>query len=223
MSGRNLIQHCEESVKIALAKCDASHNFQHVDRVRNLAKQIAKGEGIVDRDVLEIIEVAALLHDVADYKYSGSDAANEHAARSILSAFSVPEETQDKVLDIVNNISFSKELDQQPSTASHSSHLLGIVQDADRLDAIGAIGIARCFYFGASKNRPIYDDQPPRLNMTKEEYRAHQSSSINHFHEKLLLLKHKMKTPTGKAFAERRHQFMVSYLDQLQAELQGET
>jgi uncharacterized protein len=188
-----------------------------------LATQIAKGEGIVDADLLEIIEVAALLHDVADYKYSGSDAANEDAARAILSSFAVPFETQAKVLNIVNGISFSKELDQESSNAQTSPQLVGIVQDADRLDAIGAIGIARCFYFGASRNRPIYDDSPPRLNMTKEEYRAHQSSSINHFHEKLLLLKHKMKTPTGKAFAEKRHVFMVSYLDQLTAELSGET
>ena len=164
--------------------------------------------------------MGALLHDIADSKFHGGDEdLAPRKARQFLESQSVDEAVIAEIILIINNMSYHSSLGDGPK---YSSHELQVVQDADRLDAIGAMGIARCFTYGGYKNRKLYDPEiKPNMNMTKEEYKASTAPTINHFYEKLLLLKDLMNTPTAKVLAEARHQFMVDFLEQWDGEVEG--
>ena len=181
----------------------------------NNSRLIAKGE----KADLQIIELGALLHDITDSKFHGGDeTVGPKVATDFLKDQEVSEETIDHVVKIIENISFKGgNVDQEFTSAE-----LDIVQDADRLDAIGAIGIARTFNYGGFKGRPLYNPEiKPNMTMTKEEYKTSNAPTINHFYEKLLLLKDRMNTKTGKKIAEERHAFMEQYLNQFYAEWNG--
>jgi len=184
------------------------------------ATQLAVQEGVVD---LEVVELAALLHDIKDWKYSNSETAGVEAAEKFLKSQGFDEDKVKKVVNIIENVSFKNEL-SKPIGETSLSIEAAIVQDADRLDAIGAIGIARTFSYGGAKNRSMYDPRyGPRENLTKEQYMqpSLHNTSINHFHEKLFLLKNMMKTKSGKLMAEKRHAFMMAYVDQFLSEWEG--
>lgn len=192
------------------------HDWWHIDRVRNLALEIAQGEGAD----LFITEVGALLHDIADHKFhGGSLVAGPAAAREWMHSLECDEQAIDKVVAIVSEVSF-----KGAGVETRMSSIEGqCVQDADRMDAIGAIGIARCFAFGGSRDQPIYDPtETTSQHDSFEAYHNSKSSSIGHFYEKLLLLKDRMNTATGKAVAEQRHEFMEKYLEQFYHEWQGQ-
>lgn len=212
----NLINITKTFVKAQLAQAEGGHDWFHIERVYNNAMLIAKGEACN----LEVVQLGALLHDIADSKFhDGDETVGPSMAWQFLSAQNVPEETIIHVVNIIENISFKG---GNHEMKFHSIEL-DIVQDADRLDALGAIGIARTFNYGGFKNRALYDPSiPPNLNMTKEEYKATTAPTLNHFYEKLLLLKDRMNTPTGKTIAESRHQYMVDFLEQFYAEWEGE-
>jgi uncharacterized protein len=197
---------------------DPSHDFFHIQRVLKISLFIAEKEKIKD-DNLEIIQLAAILHDIADYKYNTNLSAEN--SQSALSTFfekeCYPKEKADKVITIVNRIGFHKEIEEnQPPMFPE----LAIVADADKLDAMGAFGIARAFSYGAIKNRLIYDEScPPRQLFTKEEYMQKSNGpTYNHFFEKLLKLKSMIKTETGKKMAENRHQAMVLFINHMDSE-----
>jgi len=166
-----------------------------------------------------VCELGALLHDIADQKFHdrGPDFAPRKAI-AFLEKEHLPDEDISRVVDIIRHISFSSELNGNPVKSVD----LRIVQDADRLDAIGAVGIARAFNYGGFKSHPLHDPlQRPRSYRSAEEYLASPSSTINHFHEKLLLLKDRMNTGTARRMAEERHAFMLLFLDRFQAEWEG--
>ncbi len=204
-----------EFVKATLAGAEAGHDWFHIERVYKTAQTI---NAIEKGDEL-IVALAALLHDIADSKFNGGDEEiGPQKAGDFLKSIHVEEQVIVQVQQIIRNLSFKASF----GTLTFASKELDIVQDADRLDAIGAIGIARAFTYGGYKNRVLYDPAiAPKLNMSKEEYKNTTAPTINHFYEKLLLLKDLMKTPTGKAMAEKRHQFMASYLEQFYAEWEG--
>ncbi|CAI8309034.1 MAG: Uncharacterised protein [Flavobacteriaceae bacterium] len=160
------------------------------------------------------------MHDIADSKFhNGDDTVGPRVARKFLLQHNVDSFVINSVIDIINNISFNKSLE---TNNKPNSIELDVVQDADRLDAIGAIGIARCFNYGGFKNRKLFDPSiKPNLKMSKKEYKNSKAPTINHFYEKLLLLSDKMNTKTGKKIAKERHQFMTEYLDQFHAEWEG--
>lgn len=168
-----------------------------------------------------VVSLAALLHDIADSKfYNGDDSIGPKMARKFLNTQNISPEITEHVVQIIANMSFNKSLDKQTTFTSNE---MKVVQDADRLDAIGAIGIARCFNYGGFKNRAIYNPEiAPNLNMTTEAYKNATAPTINHFYEKLLLLKNQMNTSTGKQIATKRHHFMEVYLKQFFAEWNGE-
>lgn len=199
-------------VRDTLQNAEGGHDWWHIYRVWTNAKLIAKTE---HADLLTI-ELAALLHDVADSKFhNGDENIGPDTAGIFLRSINVNGETVMHVQQIIRYISFKSGFDKP---GFHSIEL-DIVQDADRLDAIGAIGIARTFSYGGFKGREIYNPEiKPNLNMSKAEYKNSTAPSINHFYEKLLLLKDKMNTATGQALAEQRHNFMLSYLDQFYSE-----
>lgn len=202
-------------VKEQLKNAEGGHDWFHIERVYKNAQVIAAAE---DCD-LEVVTLAALLHDIADSKFhNGDETIGPKVARAFLEANQVVPDTVDHVIAIIENISFKGgNFDQQ----FHSKEL-AIVQDADRLDAIGAIGIARTFNYGGFKNRALYDPEiKPNLSQTKEEYKKNEAPTINHFYEKLLLLSDKMNTETGKKMAKKRHDFMVHFLAQFYAEWEG--
>jgi len=195
-----------------LFKDDSSgHDIYHTIRVHNLAVSICREEH-ADMDV---VRLASLLHDVDDPKlFDTPDYGN---ARSFMDSENICPDTQDHVIDIIRNLSFKGSDSVTPSTLEGR-----IVQDADRMDAIGAIGIARAFAYGGSRGRAIHiPGEGPKENMSAEEYFANKGTSINHFYEKLLLLKDMMNTPTAKNMAQARHEFMASYLDEFYAEWDG--
>jgi uncharacterized protein len=177
---------------------------------------------IADGEVCDVnvVKLAALLHDIADSKFhNGDETIGPKIAREFLESEKVDETTIQHVINIIENISFKGGNNEK----TFSSIELDIVQDADRLDAIGAIGIARAFNYGGFKNRPLYNPKiAPKLRMSKEEYKNSQAPTLNHFYEKLLLLKDKMNTETGKQIAQERHQFMMTFLSQFYAEWDGE-
>ncbi|MEK8179077.1 HD domain-containing protein [Flavobacterium buctense] len=203
-------------VKEKLKNAEGGHDWFHIERVYKNAVLIAQGE---DCD-LTIVKLGALLHDIADSKFhNGDETVGPRTARTFLEAEKVDEVTIVHVINIIENISFKGGNFEKKF---HSKEL-EIVQDADRLDAIGAIGIARCFNYGGFKNRALYNPAiAPKLNMSKEEYKNSESPTLNHFYEKLLLLKDKMNTETGKKIAEARHLYMVNFLSQFYAEWEGE-
>lgn len=191
------------------------HDWYHIQRVTNNALLISDTEG-GDKTV---IELAALLHDIDDHKFNGGDAeAGARTAKKVMLEFSFDEVLIEKVTSIINKVSYKgANVDSVPNSIEGQ-----IVQDADRLDAIGAIGIARAFAYGGSKNRPIYEPEVTHeLHDSFDQYMNAKSHTINHFYEKLLLLKDKMNTVTGKKMAEKRHQVMVDFLDQFYDEWGG--
>lgn len=215
MPPNSLIENTIKFVKETLKGAEGGHDWFHIERVLNNSRLIAKGE---DAN-LEIVELGALLHDIADSKFHGGDeTVGPKVASDFLRSQNVSEETIEHVVKIIENISFKGGNTDQKFTSAE----LDIVQDADRLDAIGAIGVARAFNYGGFKGRGLYDPEiEPKLNMTKEEYKASNAPTINHFYEKLLLLKDRMNTETGKKIAQKRHEFMELYLEQFYAEWTG--
>ena len=203
-------------VKEQLQNAEGGHDWFHIERVYKNALLITEHETCD----LEIVKLSALLHDIADSKFhDGDETVGPKIARTFLEEENVNETTIAHVLRIIENISFKGgNFDKK-----FSSKELDIVQDADRLDALGAIGIARTFNYGGFKNRPIYDPNiAPNLNMSKEEYKNSEAPTLNHFYEKLLLLKDKMNTDSGKKIAQERHVFMEKFLSQFYAEWDGD-
>lgn len=203
-------------VKQQLQNAEGGHDWFHIERVYKNALLIAKEE---DCDVT-VVKLAALLHDIADSKFhDGDESVGPKIAREFLEFQNISEDIITHVIAIIENISFKGGNFEKKFTSKE----LAIVQDADRLDAIGAIGIARTFNYGGFKNRAIYNPNiQPNLNMSKEEYKNSEAPTLNHFYEKLLLLKDKMNTETGKKIAKKRHDFMVHFLAQFYAEWDGE-
>jgi uncharacterized protein len=211
-----IIEHTIRFVKEQLKNAEGGHDWFHIERVYKNALLIAEGE---DCDVT-VVKLGALLHDIADSKFhNGDESVGPKTARMFLEAQNVTEETILHVIAIIENISFKGgNFEQQ-----FRSKELEIVQDADRLDALGAIGIARTFNYGGFKNRTLYNPEiAPKLSQSKEEYKKSDAPTINHFYEKLLLLKDKMNTDTGKKIAKKRHDFMIHFLAQFYAEWDGE-
>jgi len=208
----NIIQNTIQFVKEKLEGAEAGHDWFHIERVWKLSKKIALTEDCN----LEVVELSALLHDIADPKFhKGDETVALKISREFLESQNVEEEIILQVLFIIQNISF-KNRNEVPADLPIE---LKIVQDADRIDAIGAIGVARTFNFGGFKNNLMYHpDIQPKLNMSKEEYKKSNGTTINHFYEKLLLLKDLMNTNEGKKIAEERHQFMLTFLDQFMKE-----
>lgn len=203
-------------VKEKLAGAEAGHDWFHIERVYKTALTInAQEKG----DELTVI-MAALLHDIADSKFhDGDEELGPIIAGNFLKSLGLAPDFIFHVQNIIRNLSYKASLEQ----VTFQSKELDIVQDADRLDAIGAIGIARAFTYGGYKNRLMYDPaQPPVKNIDKESYKKSEAPTINHFYEKLLLLKDLMKTTTGKQMAAQRHQFMELYLEQFYGEWSGE-
>ena len=203
-------------VKQQLENAEGGHDWFHIERVYKNALLIAEGENCD----LTVVKLGALLHDIADSKFHGGDeTVGPKTARAFLESQNVKEDIILHVIAIIENISFKGGNFEK----KFNSKELEIVQDADRLDAIGAIGIARTFNYGGFKNRPLYNPNiQPNMNMNKEEYKNSESPTLNHFYEKLLLLKDKMNTETGKEIAQKRHNFMVSFLSQFYAEWDGQ-
>ncbi|WP_277631730.1 HD domain-containing protein [Avrilella dinanensis] len=203
-------------VKQELAGAEAGHDWFHIERVYKNALQILQDEPANQ----EVVILGALLHDIADSKFhNGNEDIGPEKADAFMTSIGIDEEVKNHVVRIIQNISFKGGNFQQ----QFSSLELNIVQDADRLDALGAIGVARAFHFGGFHNRIIYDPmEKPRMDMSKEEYKKHIGTTINHFDEKLLRLKDMMNTPAGKKIAEHRHQFMKQFLEQFYAEWNGE-
>lgn len=212
MDNQIIIDNTAAFVRQTLENAEGGHDWWHIDRVWRNARLIAQTEKANQL----VVELAALLHDIADSKFNnGDEEIGPRTAGEFLKDLGIDDATIEHVQQIIRNISFKSGFDKK----AFNSIELDIVQDADRLDAIGAIGIARAFNYGGFKGREIYNpDIEPNLNMTKEEYKNSTAPSLNHFYEKLLLLKDKMNTQTGKKLAEQRHSFMLQYLDQFYLE-----
>jgi len=218
-SGKNLflgvinmmktIDRCRQIVVGIYNKFDASHDFAHIERVMKNAEKIMAGEPSANE---EVVRLAILLHDIEDAKYKSND---NPSVREILQEIGADHELAKKVLACIGSVSFSG------GNALDITSIDGaIVRDADRLDAIGAIGIARTFAFGGVRGRKLYDtDEIVRNNMSETEYRSKETASVTHFHEKLLLLKELMVTEEGKRLAKQRHDYMVGFLKQLDLEV----
>lgn len=211
-----LIEATISYVKTELKNAEGGHDWFHIERVYKNTLLIAKNESVD----LTVVSLAALLHDIADPKfYNGDESVGPRKASAFLLKQNVDSEIIEHVTQIIENMSFKNSFDLSPSFTSKE---MEVVQDADRLDAIGAIGIARCFNYGGFKNRTLYDPEiEPNLTMTKAEYKAANAPTINHFYEKLLLLKDQMNTKTGKRIALDRHKYMEGFLKQFFAEWEG--
>lgn len=210
-----LIEQTIGFVKQSMSANDSGHNWFHIERVWKTARTIALGEQVN----LLVVELAALLHDIADSKFhNGDETIGPRMANEWLLQQNVPADIREQVVNIVAHISFKG--GNQADT--FFSPELAVVRDADRLDAIGALGIARAFHYGGFKNREIYDPAiPPDLQMSREDYKKNTAPTINHFYEKLLLLKDRMHTETGKQMAIQRHLFMEQFLEQFYQEWEG--
>lgn len=210
-----IIQKTETFVRQTLQKAESGHDWWHILRVWNNAKLIAQTEKVN----LLIVELAALLHDIADSKFNnGDEEIGPKTAGDFLKSIDVDDDLIEHVQQIIKNMSFKASFD----APVFSSEEMKVVQDADRLDAIGAIGIARAFSFGGFKNREMYNPEiDPDFNLTKEAYKNSAAPTINHFYEKLLLLKDKMNTETARKIAAQRHEFMEQFLQQFYAEWNG--
>ncbi|TDW50269.1 uncharacterized protein EV144_102708 [Flavobacterium sp. 270] len=215
MNHTELIEKTIAFVKEKLNDAEGGHDWFHIERVYKNAFLISK-----DTDCyLIVVQLGALLHDIADSKFhNGDETIGPKTARLFLESENVSEDIIKHVVNIIENISYKGGNFEK----KFSSVELDIVQDADRLDAIGAIGVARAFNYGGFKNRALYNPEiAPITNMSKEEYKKNNAPTINHFYEKLLLLKDKMNTETGKQIAAERHRFMESFLAQFYAEWEG--
>lgn len=216
MNQQQIVESCEAYVKQELKNAEGGHDWFHIARVRKMALRLAREE---DANLF-VVELAALLHDIADYKFHGGDEEIGPAkAREFLSSEKLDPNTIDQVVLIIQNISFK---------GGHSAPIektkeFEVVQDADRLDALGAIGIARTFNFGGYKGTPLYDPSvQPNPGMSKHEYKKANSPTVNHFYEKLLLLKDRMNTESARSIAAERHRFMEQYLKQFFSEWEAE-
>ncbi len=218
MTHQEIIDQTIEFVRKELSKAEGGHDWWHTYRVWQNSKLIA--QSVENNSDPLVIELGALLHDIADSKFHGGDEnVGPEKAQIFLQSLHLPQEIIGHVVNIVRYVSFKNDLESR----SFNSPELEIVQDADRLDAIGAVGIARAFSFGGHKGNPLYDpDISPVTSMDKETYKKRNGPTINHFYEKLLLLRERMNTPQGRAIAEERHQFMQIFLDQFFAEMNGE-
>jgi uncharacterized protein len=207
---QNVINDCEQAARKIYDRFDASHDWQHIERVRQNANAILAQE---TADGF-LIDIAVILHDVSDPKYAQG---GEDPESAILDSLELTGMQKRRIKEIIGSVSFKGGNGIAPASIEAE-----IVQDADRLDAIGAVGIARTFAYGGAKGRKLYDwQEKPRSEMTEEEYRSAPTSSATHFYEKLLLLKNTMNTAAGKQIAEERHQFMLSFLEQLKKETDG--
>jgi len=211
----DLVTRVAAHIKARFLAESSGHDWHHIDRVRQLARRIAEQEG-ADTTVAEL---AALVHDIADWKFhGGDDSVGPREAAALLGREGAAPEVIDEVVDIVATISY-----KGAGVSTPMRTLAGrCVQDADRLDAIGAIGIARCFAYGGHAGRPLHDpDEAPVLHQSATAYKASKGASLNHFHEKLFLLKARMNTPSGRALAEERHRFMETFVARFLAEWDG--
>lgn len=217
MTNQDLIEKTKDYVKLVLNNAEGGHDWFHTLRVFNNSILIAKSE---NANML-VVKLAALLHDIADSKFhNGNESLGPEMAATFLIKNNADSTVVTHVLNIIKHMSFKNSLD---NGQTFNSLEMKIVQDADRLDAIGAIGIARAFNYGGFKNRAMFDPAiKPNLNMTKSEYKNSTAPTINHFYEKLLLLKDRMNTKTGIALAKERHRFMEQFLEQFYAEWDGE-
>ena len=216
MQANSIIDVTKSFVQSILRNAEGGHYWFHTLRVYRNALHISEHEEVNEL----VVALAALLHDIADSKFhNGDERIGPRLAREFLLKHNVDSEVIEHVSKIIENMSFKNSID---GSSSFSSIELKVVQDADRLDAIGAIGIARCFNYGGFKNRSIYNPEiEPNLTMTKAEYKAAKGPTINHFYEKLLLLKDMMNTKTGRRIAHERHEFMLQFLKQFYAEWNG--
>ena len=212
-----IIEETRRHVESLFADDSSGHDWWHIHRVWAVASRLAEAEGADST----VVELAALLHDIADWKFhDGDDTVGPQKARQWLEQQETDEETIRHVCDIVETISYKGAGVSTPMKTLEGQ----VVQDADRLDAIGAQGIARTFAYGGNKGRLIYHpDQKPVMHQSFEEYKKNDGHTINHFYEKLLLLKDRMNTPSGKKMAEERHRFMEQFLDQFFREWHGES
>lgn len=218
MTNSEIVEETITFVKETLKNAEGGHDWFHIQRVFNNSMLIAKDEDDVN---LLVVSLGALLHDIADAKFNdGNEALGPKMVEDFLLSLGVPKRTINHVTNIIKYSSFKASLtDGKMKKKLFTSKELKVVQDADRLDAIGAIGIARAFNYGGFKNRALYDPSiPPNLEMTKDEYKKSEAPTLNHFYEKLLLLKDKMNTETGKQLAEERHQYMIDFLEQFYQE-----
>ena len=202
-----LIERVAAQIRRRFVGESSGHDWYHIQRVWKLTQQIAAREGAN----LEIAELGALVHDIADWKFcAGDETVGPLEARRLLSDEGVPGDVIEAVADIVATISF-----KGAGVTTAMKTLEGqCVQDADRLDAMGAIGIARCFAYGGHAGRAMYDpDVHPTMHATAEAYKSAKGTSLNHFHEKLFLLKDRMNTASGRAMAEERHRYMKEFVD----------
>ncbi len=215
MQNSQLIEQVSEEMKRRLAKDSTGHDWWHIDRVRNLAKRIAQAE----RADEFVVELAAIMHDIADWKfYDGNEQAGPNAARALLERYEVAPEIIDTVCTIILKLGFKGAgvPDEMPMLEGK------IVQDADRLDALGAIGVARAFAYGGYRGRPLHDpNSKPILHTNKEDYLKGGTTSTNHFYEKLLLLKDRVHTETAQTIAVERHRFLEDFLDHFFKEWNG--
>ena len=214
MTRTALIEKTKAFVKATLANAEKGHDWFHTYRVYQHAKTIGEGE----HANMLVVELAALLHDIADPKFhNGDEAIGPDTAAEFLRTYEVEEAVVEHVCNIIRHMSFKNSLAE--SQSQFHSPEMAIVQDADRLDAIGAIGIARTFHYGGYKNRSMYDpDISPVSDLTKEAYKSSTAPTINHFYEKLLQLKDMMNTETAKKLAQERHEFMLAFLEQFYKE-----
>ena len=212
MDKKQIIENISIYVKDKQSGEGSGHDWWHTKRVLDTAKYLAQEEGAD----LFIVKLAALLHDIADWKFAGGDdKASSKVATELLTKYGVDIESIDHVCHIVDNVSFKGEVQENKINTIEGK----VVQDADRLDALGAVGIARTFAYGGSKGREIYNPEIKfQENMNFEKYKKNQGSSINHFYEKLLLLKELINTRSAKKIAEERHQFILIYLDEFYKE-----
>lgn len=215
MTHSKIIEETITFVKETLKNAEGGHDWFHIQRVFNNSILIARTEKV---DLL-VLSLGALLHDIADAKfYDGDESVGPKMAKAFLESLAVDTETINHVINIINHISYKNSL-EKGNKRKFNSLELKVVQDADRLDAIGAIGIARAFNYGGFKNRIMHDPNiPPNLKMSKDDYKKSNGPTVNHFYEKLLLLKDKMNTQTGKQLAEARHQYMLDFLEQFYQE-----
>ena len=212
---QKIIEKTVQFVKEELKNAEGGHDLWHIYRVWKLALQIGKEE-TAD---LFVVQLGSLLHDIADSKFNnGDEEIGPRLARNFLIEMNVDSSTIEHIDAIIRNISFHKTFEEK----KFNSIELQVIQDADRLDAIGGIGIARAFNYGGHKNFAIHiPGIEPKLNMSKEEYKKSNAPTINHFYEKLFLLKDMMNTKTGIILAEKRHEFMETYIDQFMKEWEG--
>ncbi|MBI4895453.1 MAG: HD domain-containing protein [Candidatus Aenigmarchaeota archaeon] len=212
MDNKEIIQKTKDHVKQILERESTGHDWWHIERVWKVAKYLAEKE----KANLFIVELAALLHELGDRKLTGLPETTSKPARNFLEKLNIEGTIINHVCEIIDNMSFSKNVDKIQKLSLEGI----IVQDADRLDALGAIGIARCFSYGGKKETPLHDPEITPIKHTKESYKK-TTTSINHFYEKLLLLKDLMNTKTARQMAENRHKFMEKYLDEFYIEWDG--